>query len=271
MPVATADALAVEYEEAGQGPTVVLLHSSVSGNRQWRTLMPELARDSHVVAPNLFGYGKTSPWPADRRQTLADHVALVDAVLREVVGPVHLVGHSFGGAVALEFARIHPHRVGRMVLLEPNPFAVLGMEGCLDAFAEAEELYADVRRLAARDQWEALAARVADYFNGDGSWAAMSESRREAFASLLPPNVHEWDAVMREPTTVADWGSTSAEVLIVRFGGTRRTLREIVGLFVEQCPGWSLAETQAGGHMAPLSQPDVVNPIITDFLCEGAR
>jgi pimeloyl-ACP methyl ester carboxylesterase len=266
MPVATTAAFTVEYEEAGHGATVVLLHSSVSGNKQWRALVPDVARDFHVVAPNLFGYGATSTWPADRQQTLADHVALVDAAVADSDGPVHLVGHSFGGAVALEFARTHPQRVGRMVLLEPNPFAILGMEGRLAAFGEVEALYADVQRFGAANEWQALAARFADYFNGDGSWAAMSDSRRATFASLLPPNVHEWDSVMYEPSTVTDWGSTSAEVLIVRFGGTRRALSEIVDLFVEHCPSWSLAETPGGGHMAPLSQPDQVNPIITEFL-----
>ena len=57
----------VDYLEAGSfGPVVVLVHSSVSGARQWRRLMDDLKGDFRVRAVNLFGYGKTPSWPAAR-------------------------------------------------------------------------------------------------------------------------------------------------------------------------------------------------------------
>ena len=62
----------VDVLDAGTGPPVVLLHSSVSGNRQWKALIAEL-RDRHrVLAINLLGYGSTPPWPGDRPQRLTD-------------------------------------------------------------------------------------------------------------------------------------------------------------------------------------------------------
>ena len=47
---------------------------------------------------------------------------------------------------------------------------------------------------------------------------------------------------------------------------TKRPIREIVELFVDACPHWSFMEIAEGGHMAPLFQPESVNPIVTDFL-----
>ena len=61
MPTITTPDWSIDYVEAGQGPTVLLLHSSVSGNRQWRALMTALSDRYHVIAPNLIGYGQTSP------------------------------------------------------------------------------------------------------------------------------------------------------------------------------------------------------------------
>ena len=70
MPVLTQGTLHIDHSDAGAGPPVVLIHSSVSGNRQWRSLV-EALRDRHrVLAVNLFGYGETTPWPAPARQTL---------------------------------------------------------------------------------------------------------------------------------------------------------------------------------------------------------
>jgi pimeloyl-ACP methyl ester carboxylesterase len=71
----------VDFLEAGSGPLVMLVHSSVSGARQWRGLMDDLKSHFQVRAVNLFGYGKTPPWPAETRQSLTDQARLVEAAL----------------------------------------------------------------------------------------------------------------------------------------------------------------------------------------------
>jgi pimeloyl-ACP methyl ester carboxylesterase len=101
MPILTTPAWIIDYLEAGHGPTVILLHSSVSGNRQWRALISRLSDRYRVVAPNLVGYGQTSPWPGDRAQTLADQGDLIRPFLDRSEGDVALVGHSFGATVTM--------------------------------------------------------------------------------------------------------------------------------------------------------------------------
>jgi len=87
----------VDFLEAGSGPLVMLVHSSVSGARQWRALMDDLKSHFQARAVNLFGYGKTPPWPAESRQSLADQARLVEAALPAGEDQICLVGHSFGG------------------------------------------------------------------------------------------------------------------------------------------------------------------------------
>ena len=60
MPIIRANSLNVELSDSGTGPTVVLIHSSVSGNRQWRSLTAVLAPNFRVLAVNLRGYGETT-------------------------------------------------------------------------------------------------------------------------------------------------------------------------------------------------------------------
>jgi pimeloyl-ACP methyl ester carboxylesterase len=97
---------------------VMLVHSSVSGARQWRRLMENLKDRFRLRAVNLFGYGKTPPWPADAMQSLDDQARLVEAALPPNAGEIYLVGHSFGGSVAMKTAARLAGRVGRLVLLD---------------------------------------------------------------------------------------------------------------------------------------------------------
>ena len=202
MPVLSHGGLEIEYSDAGDGPAVVLIHCSVSGIRQWRSLTEVLADRYRVRALNLYGYGATTPWPERETQTLEAQARIVVAACEGLGEPVSLVGHSFGGTVALKAATLLGSRVGSMVLIEPNPVYLLAQGGRDEEFAEVRALRDHVKRFGALGEWEAVAERFADYWVGDGAWSAMPEDRRAAFAGLLPPNFHEWDAAMGERTTV---------------------------------------------------------------------
>ena len=255
----------VDVLEAGSGPLVVLVHSSVAGARQWRKLMEALAPSFHVKAVNLFGYGRTPPWTAGRPQSLDDQAALVEAAIPDGVSGIGLVGHSFGGAVAMKAALHLGPRVEKLVLLEPNPFHLLCDHGRTEAFAEIASLGMVLRAHAGRGDWEAAAELFADYWGGDGTWAATSPERRGTFAEALKPNLHEWDAIMNETVPLDTWVERlPARTLIVSDPATVRPIREIVELLRGATP-WQF-ETTSGGHMAPLTRPELVNPIVERFL-----
>ncbi len=97
----------------------------------------------------------------------------------------------------------------------------------------------------------------------------MPEKRRAAFLAAMPPNFHEWDGIDQEETSIAGWRQLTADVLVVRARDTRRSVSEIFDLFHENCPRWSFAEIAEGGHMAPLSRPELIDPIIRRFLDTG--
>lgn len=265
MPLLSKGSLKVDYTDEGAGDPVVLVHSSVSGNRQWRALVDSMASSHRVLAVNLFGYGETTPWPPAAPQSLYAQAQLVLALCEHVGTPMSLVGHSFGGSVALKAAWLLGEAVRKLVLLEPNPFYLLAQAGRSEAFLEASALRDHVKCFGALGDWSTVAERFADYWLGDGTWAAMPEKRRQAFAASLPPNFHEWDAVMHEATTLGDWARLPARTLVVSDPATRLPIREIVALFQEACPHWSFAWPE-GGHMAPLTRPERINPIVEGFL-----
>ena len=257
-----------DFLEAGtSGPLVILIHSGGSNARQWRRLMDDLKDRYLVRAVNLFGYGATPPWPDDAMQSIADQAQLVEGAIPANAGKIYVVGHSLGGLIAMNLAARLGGQVAKLVLLETNPFDLLQQAGRLEAYAEAAALRDCVKLYGGRSEWETAAERFADYWVGAGSWQGMSSERRVAFAQALKPNFYEWDAVMGETTSVDEWARTLPRATLVVYDpGTVLPIREIVAILRAGCPAWRFEEVAGAGHMAPLTRPELVNPIIGSFL-----
>ena len=102
---------------------VLALHGLTGHGRRWRTLATRHLPDIVVAAPDLLGHGWSSwsaPWTFD-----ANVAALAGVVENQADGPVVVVGHSFGGAVALHLAAACPDLVAGLVLLDP----AIGLDG----------------------------------------------------------------------------------------------------------------------------------------------
>src|SRR5215470_8740465 len=177
----------IDFIEAGDGPLVVLVHASMAGARQWSSLSTGLEDRFRVRAVNLFGYGGTPAWSRAQPPMLDDYAALVAAVVPATERKLHLVGHSFGGAVAMQ-AAAHQlcGRVERLVLVEPSLFYLLEQNGQRAAFREISALASFTEHSIASGAVPDAAKRFIDYWGGSGSWAGMSDSKKSALLNLMP-------------------------------------------------------------------------------------
>jgi pimeloyl-ACP methyl ester carboxylesterase len=120
----------VHAEEAGGGPPVLLLHGLGASTYTWRHVAPRLAARNRVIALDLRGFGRSDK-PFDQYYAPADHAAVVRAFIKaRQLSQVTLVGHSYGGMLALMLAldrRLEPHRIARLVVMNapafPQPFS----------------------------------------------------------------------------------------------------------------------------------------------------
>lgn len=133
----------VSYGVGGQGVPVVFLHGWLLGHRSYRAAAERLIQlGCRVYAPSLPGFGGTAELRG-RRFSLRGYGRWVDAFCDavEISEPVFLVGHSFGGGVAIKVAHDHPERVRSVVLVDS-----IG--------GDAWKLGRTMRRLAERPIWD---------------------------------------------------------------------------------------------------------------------
>lgn len=114
-----------QFRETGAGPAIVCLHSSASSSGQWRALTERLADRFKVIAADLYGCGKTPAWPSDHPMYLDDELERLSPAFRAAGDRFHLIGHSYGVAIALKAALKDPQRLISLVLYEPVLFSVL--------------------------------------------------------------------------------------------------------------------------------------------------
>ena len=259
----------LDFIEQGQGSAVLLIHSTVAGNKQWRKLIEYLSPHYRILAPNLFGYGSTIKWNKERAQTLNDQVDLFTSFFEQNES-ISIVGHSFGGSVAMMAAKKYPEKIKKLVLIEPNPFYLLEHHSDRDSYQEALTLRDIIKTNAAKETWVQAAEQFADYWNGSGTWEKMDQVRREKFAEALKPNFHEFDCVINERTTLEEWRDVLPLNTHILFSEqTVNSIRKIVTIFEKTMPNWTFHSYGEGTHMAPLTHPNTVNPIIHKILTEA--
>lgn len=133
-----AGGLSWHVQEMGQGPTLLLLHGTGASTHSWRDLLPLLARDFHVVAPDLPGHGFTEAPERDRLSLPAMARGLTALLGKLGVEPEGIVGHSAGAAIAMQ-----------MVLTGAvAPSCLISLNGALLPFkGVASQLFPSVARL----------------------------------------------------------------------------------------------------------------------------
>jgi len=188
----TVNGLKVNYHDLGTGFPVVMVHGSgpgVSAWANWRLAMPHLSETCRVIAPDMAGFGYTERVPGQSYHLdlwVAQLIGLLDAL---EIPEAHLVGNSFGGALALALAIRHPERVRRLVLmgsvgvpfqLTPGLDAVWGYAPSLAAMRSLLDIFAYDRRL------------VTDELAQLRYEASIRPGFQESFAAMFPAPRQRW-------------------------------------------------------------------------------
>lgn len=248
------------FERRGHGPALLLLHATLSSSRQLRALASRLAATFTVVSVDRRGSGRSTlvgpAAPIDVGTHVDDLVGIVDA---EDLGLVAVVGHSFGGCIALELAARAPERVGAAFVYEP-PYAPVAPRAVRESMAEIGR-----RTLAARDE-DGLTAAALTFMagvSGGDAVAALSPAARARVGSAGQGAVADATLSGMDPDGL---GRIRCPVRIASGGASASLYADIAEALVARIPGANHVRLAGADHMAPVTWPDRVAAAIGGFL-----
>lgn len=250
--------------ERGDGPadTVICVHSTGMSHLQWRRLARRLAGEHRVRVPDLLSYGKTDKWRGPGPFETRYDIEIVERLVLEADGPVHLVGHSYGGRVAMGVAAMHPERVRSIACFEPVCFGVLRSTEDAAALKELADFDPDGQFLDdAFGGSPAWVERFVNYWSGEGAWAEMSEAQQAVFLGSARKMFEEVRETSTETVPHTNYLGLRCPALFI--SGTQSTIagQRCSAILAEQLEGGRHLEIDAG-HMAPLVAADEVNAMI---------
>lgn len=258
------------FRESGSGETVICLHSSASSSGQWRALMESLSDRYRVLAPDLYGYGKSPAWSGDRDLLVEDEIGLLAPVVQSA-RRFHLIGHSYGGLIALKLALVDPSRIASLAVYEPTCFFLLADRPDLAAAShEISAIRDETSRLVDAGDVEASAQRFLEYWVGPGAWSKTPQAARATVANGMRKVRFEWANGFDRPFPAGSLSSLTMPTMLMTGSRSTAAGRGVVQALRALLPHAEVIELPGLGHMGPVTHAQAVNDAIAAFL-ERAR
>ncbi len=246
-------------------PVVVLLHGSAGAGAMWQPFERFLCEGA--LAPDLIGYGSAPGWEGSDTFTLRSEVSHLAGVLPPTHVPLHLVGYSYGGAVAVEMALTDLWPIKSLTLIEPVLFAALRYAGdhrALGRFGEVRTQF--VERLERGDVAGALHGFI-DFWTGAGAWEAMSDAARQQLVSQAAKIRLDWESSFAADPGPDALRRLSAKTLLVRGNNSPWPMMSLVDGFHEIMPSSAKHVVQGAGHLLPMTHPEDVAGLVCAHSC----
>ena len=244
--------------------TVIALHCSLGSGRQWKQLTEALGDGYRVIAPDLSGYGRHMSRPI-MPVTLADEAALLGEQLDGVDGPIHLVGHSYGGAVAFKMATSEPW-AGR----HPQPDA--DRAGAAD-FAARQRHRPPAQRCVRGDGTADLFRSLERHVHGGarslprvlerlGAERVLPGEARLRMIEHIEKVAFDFTAILGEDYVAEAASALRVPTLLVSGGTSPYMTQRIVAKLAALIPGAETRHVTSAGHMLPITHAKQINPDI---------
>lgn len=250
------------YEERGTGAPLLLLHAGVADSRMWEPQIEALSTRYRVIRCDLRGYGH-SPLPNGLFAYHEDVAALLDAL---DIGAAWIVGASFGGRVAVDFALVYPQRVYGLILAAP---LVSGYEAgpSLQAFGEEEERLLDAGDLDGATElnlrtWVDGPLRDADQVDPRVR-GQVAEMQRHAFGMTIPEQV----GIERvDPPAIGRLHEIHAPTLIVIGALDVVEVIEFSETMAQALPNAQRMTIPGVAHLPSMETPQIFNEAVDQFI-----
>lgn len=234
---------------------ILALHGSASSGAIWHALVRSLEGRRVVLAPDLPGYGENAPIPD---QSAEDRFGWLGEVISSLGGRVDLVGHSFGGAVAMVLANRYPNQVNAVVLYEPIVPPGPGPA------PEMRDLWSLCRQMMRLDVKSAMAL-FCDFWSGPDSWRRLSPRARDRLILHYPSVMLDFRQVFTGQLDIAQ-PQFDGPLTIIRGDASPPLTRSMSERLSARYANARIELVSGPGHLGPATHADRVNALILDHL-----
>jgi pimeloyl-ACP methyl ester carboxylesterase len=237
----------IDYDECGDGPTVVLVPGSCSTAAAWRPIVSHWENRFRCVTTSLLGYGGTAERRTPVDTDIAREAEILEAVIRRAGAPVHLVGHSFGGLVALAVALRNQVSLLSLLIIEapgPELLRSMGEWQHYRAFREMTDSY-----FSAFDAGETAAiASMIDFYGGAGTFAAWPQRIRDYAVATTAVNILDWACAYGFRPTPASLAAIDVPTLVLRGAASHPAVQRANELLVKCMTTASVVTIEGAAH-----------------------
>jgi pimeloyl-ACP methyl ester carboxylesterase len=243
---------------------VIALHCSLGSGNQWASLAKQLAGKHRVITPDISGYGN-NPGSFNLPTTLAEEVDLLGKLIDDATGPIHLVGHSYGGAVAFKIATDSPlaGRIRSLTLIEPVLPTILMENG---ADRRLYEHFVRVAHAVYQDLWNGLSweaiEKFQEFWKGSGTAGEPSSRALVRMVQHADKLAFDFSAILAERNVTAAAAAIRVPTLLLSGGLSPYLTQRVVWRLASTIVGAETKHLPAAGHMLPISHATVVNALI---------
>jgi len=239
---------------------VIALHCSGGNARQWRALAAELDSGYELNTPEHYGVNTGDTWQSGQDFTLADEAARSLRLIDDSKARVHLIGHSYGGSLALHIALARTDRIASIALYEPCAFHLLPQLGVIAADEQAEILRLSTsieNYVSAGDCRQAMTAFV-DYWSGPGAWSSLKPEHTNSLVTWAPNAVLAFNALFKEESRLHRYRDLHVPVRLLQGDCSPAPVKAISNALLGILPDCQIDRLAGMGHMGPLTDADYV-------------
>ena len=253
--------MSVHVSSQGQGPRVIALHSGGMSGRQWRRLAERLQGSFRVVLPDFLGSGDNPLWSDDADFHWSMDADEIERILLAEAGGAHLVGHSYGGLIAVSVAQRHPQAVRSLTVYDAVAMGVLHDKGDPEALADLSRTDG-IATDDAHGGGEAWLQAFVDWWNGPGAWAALPDSTRAAFLRVGRKVYYEVRSLLADRTPASAYARIGSPALVLSGERSPLAARRAGELLAASMPAGRQLVIAGAGHMGPITHANEVNEAI---------
>lgn len=244
------------YQQQGSGEPIVFIHGSFANSATWKPLVSTLAGQYHCICINLPGHGGT-PDPDDfSAPSIEVELNIIEQVVAKLTNKsIHLVGHSFGGVVALSQALKKSIDIKQLTLFEPVTCWVL--EAVNDqVMSDQVRAFMQQYRSDAAKQLADVCGQVIDFWGGAGAYQALPDFIKQSMAPLVKNNLRHWDMGDALTHTLSDLHQLDIPTQVV-FGSESNPVASAIAHHLQaNIPNCTQTKIEGASHFLVNSHPD---------------